>query len=253
MRQARTARSRLARPGRCPGCAGRDGAAGPGAEQGLHLDQQGAAALQDGHHDAAGDAGHAVAQHERPGVGHGPQAVVAHLEDAHLAGGAEAVLDRGQHPQGVVAVAVEGEHRVDEVLDRPGPGGVAVLGHVADHEERHAARLGQAGQALDAGAHLGQAARPAGPVGVGDRLERVDHEERGVVALDGRLDRLDVGPLEREQVTGHQAEARRPPAHLGRATPRPRRAGRRLRRRRATRAPGRGGSTCRSRAARRAA
>ena len=43
-----------------------------GAEQRLHLDQQRPAALQDGHDHAAGDAGHAVAEQQRAGIGHGP-------------------------------------------------------------------------------------------------------------------------------------------------------------------------------------
>ena len=194
---------------------GSRGADGPGAEQGLHLDQQRAAALEDRHHRAARHPVHAIPQHERPGIGHGAQAVVAHLEDADLAGGAEAMLDRGEDPQGVMAVPVEGEHRVDEMLDRAGPGEVSVLRHVSHQEQRHAAGLCHAGQALDAGAHLGQAARRLGQLGVRDRLERVDHEQRRVVALDGRLDLLDVGPLQREEVTGHQTEARRAPPHLG--------------------------------------
>ena len=144
-----------------------------------------------------------------PGSGTGAQAVVAHLEDADLARRSEAVLDRGQDAQGVVTVAVEGQHGVDEVLDGPGPGQVAVLGHVPDQEERDAARLGHAGQPFDAGAHLGQAPRRLAQIRVGDRLERVDDDESGVVPPDRRLDRLDVGALEREQVTWHQTHAER--------------------------------------------
>ena len=68
--------------------------------------------------------------------------------------------------------------------------------------------LGQAGQALDAGAHLRQAAGRLGQRGVGDGLERVDDDEGGRCALDRRLDRLDVGALEREEVAGHRADAR---------------------------------------------
>ena len=179
---------------RGPACAVATRRRPAGTEQRLHLDQERTAPLEHRHHDAAGDAGHAVPQHQRPGVGHGPQAVVAHLEDADLAGGPEAVLDRGQDAQRVVAVPVEGEHGVDQVLDRPGPGQIAVLGHVADQEQRDAARLRHAGQALDAGAHLGQASGRLGQLGVGDRLQRVDDQQRRAVALDRRLDRLDVGP-----------------------------------------------------------
>jgi hypothetical protein len=69
----------------------------PRAEERLHFDEQGPTSLHDGHHDAARNAGDAVAQHERARVGDGPQAVVTHLEDPHLTGRAEPVLDRRQH------------------------------------------------------------------------------------------------------------------------------------------------------------
>ena len=190
-------------------------AAGARPQQGLHLDEQRPPALQDRHDHAAGHARHAVPEHERAGVRDGAQPVVAHLEDADLARRPEAVLDRGQDPQRVVAVPVEGEHRVDEVLHGAGAGQVAVLGHVPHQEQRDAARLRHAGEALHAGAHLGQAARRLGQLGIGDGLQRVDHHEGRAVALDGRLDRLDVGALEGEEVVRHRAHARRPPAHLG--------------------------------------
>ncbi len=184
------------------------------SEQRLHFDQQRPPALQDRHDDAAGDAGHAVAEEERAGIGHGAEAVVAHLEDADLAGRPEAVLDRRQHAQGVVTVAVEGEHRVDQMLDGARPGQIAVLGHVADQEQRGPGRLGHAGQALDAGAHLGQAAGGLAQLGVRDGLQRVDHDQRGAMPLHGGLDGLDVGSLDGQEVPGHQADARGPPPNL---------------------------------------
>ena len=147
-----------------------------------------------------------------------------------------------------MAVAVEGEHGVDQVLDGPRPGQVAVLGDVAHQEERDAARLGHAGQALDAGAHLGQAAGGLAQLGVRDGLQRVDHHQGGAVPLDGRLDRLDVGPLNGQEVPGHQPDARGPARAPGPATPRPRPASRRARWRPATTAPGRAAWTCRCRA-----
>ena len=149
------------------------------AEQRLHLDQERPPALEHRDDDAARDAGHAVAQEHRARVRHGPQAVVAHLEDPHLAGGAEAVLDRGQDAQGVVAVAVEGEDGVDQVLDGPGPGQVAVLGHVADQDDGHPGRLGQPGQPVHAGSDLGQAPRRPRQLVVADGLDGVDHARAG--------------------------------------------------------------------------
>ena len=64
-------------------------------------------------------------------------------------------------------------------------------------------------------AHLGQAAGGLAQFGVGDRLERVDHHQGRAVTLDGGLDRLDVGPLERQEMPRHEADARGPSPHLG--------------------------------------
>ncbi len=104
----------------------------------------------------------------------------------------------------MVAVAVEGEHRVDEVLDGPRAGQVAVLGDMPDQEDRDAAGLRQARQALDAGAHLGQAAGRLGQIRIAHRLQRVDHDEGRVVMLDGLFDRPDVGSFEGQEVARHR-------------------------------------------------
>ncbi len=125
------------------------------------------------------------------------------------------MLHRVEHTERVVAVAVEGEHGVDQMLDRPRPREVPVLGHVPDEKDRDTTRLGQARQALDARPHLGQAACRLGQLGVRDGLQRVDHDEGGPRPPDRIFDRVDVGALEREQVRWHRAEARRPPADLG--------------------------------------
>ena len=50
-----------------------------------------------------------------------PHAVAAHLEHADLVGGSEAVLRRAQQPRRAEALTLEVDHRVDEVLERPGP------------------------------------------------------------------------------------------------------------------------------------
>ena len=61
-----------------------------------------------------------------------------HLEDADLVGRAEAVLHRAQDAELMAALAFEIEHRIDQMLDRLGPGDLAVLGDVADQD--HAPR-----------------------------------------------------------------------------------------------------------------
>ena len=77
----------------------------------------------------------------------------------------EAVLDRPQQAQGVVAVALEGQHGVDHVLEHPGTGQGAVLGDVADEDGRQAplpwpAATRRVGAAPDLG-HRARGRRPA--------------------------------------------------------------------------------------------
>ena len=71
---------------------------------------------------APGDCGVALADEQRGRVGDLLQPGVGHLEDADLVGRAEAVLHRPQDAEVVAAFALEIEHRVDHVLDHPGPG-----------------------------------------------------------------------------------------------------------------------------------
>ena len=97
-------------------------------------------------------------------------------------------------------VPVEGEHGVDQVLDRTWPGQVAVLGHVPDQEKGDPAGLGHASQALDAGAHLGQAAGRLGERRVRDGLERVHHDQGGPVPGHRLLDRPDVMALQSQEL-----------------------------------------------------
>ena len=78
----------------------------------------------------------------RLGSGTRSEAVARHLEQPELVGGAEAVLDRPQQAQRVVAVALEGQHGVDDVLEDPRPGQAAVLGDVADEHHGQPAALG---------------------------------------------------------------------------------------------------------------
>src|SRR5581483_8954241 len=73
-------------------------------------------------------------------IGHADEAGARHLEDAELVRRTEAVLYRAQHAMCVVAVALELEHAVDEMLEYARAGDRAVLRHVAD-EDRRDARL----------------------------------------------------------------------------------------------------------------
>src|SRR5438477_221813 len=79
-------------------------------------------------------AGRAVAEQLR-WVGHAGEPGPRHLEDTELVRRAEAVLDRAQDAVLAVAVALELEHAVDEVLEHARAGHGAVFRHVADEED----------------------------------------------------------------------------------------------------------------------
>ena len=70
------------------------------------------------------------------GFGDLGEAGAGHLEDADLVGGAEAVLDGAQDAELVAALALEVEDGVDHVLDDARAGDLAVLGDVADEDDR---------------------------------------------------------------------------------------------------------------------
>ena len=139
LRPGNPTRPTAVRPGRrrCP-ARGADVPVPRPADQRLHLDQQRAPALQDRHHHSARECRPSIAQQQLAGIAHGAQTVFAHFEDADLTGRTETVLDGGEHAHGMVTITVEGEHGVDQVLDRPGSGQVAVLGHMAHQHDRHA-------------------------------------------------------------------------------------------------------------------
>ena len=102
----------------------------------------------------------------------------AEVEAADLVDRAEAVLHRADHPEPGVAVALEVEHHVDEVLEHPRAGDRAVLGDVADHDRGDVAGLGHPDQRGRDLLDLGDAAGHAVDVGGADGLHGVDDQQR---------------------------------------------------------------------------
>ena len=82
-----------------------------------------------------------LADEARAGVEDLDEPALAHLEDADLVGRAEAVLQRAQRAVGALALALELQDAVDEVLEHARAGQRALLGHVADEQDRRALRL----------------------------------------------------------------------------------------------------------------
>ena len=106
--------------------------------------------------------GSAYRVRNRPdGSGRLVDAALVHLEAAHLVGRAEAVLQPAHQPQRGVFVALELQHHVDQVLQHPGPGHLAVLGDVADQDGGDAALLGHGDQRGGDRPDLGDPARHA--------------------------------------------------------------------------------------------
>ena len=145
----------------------------------------------------------AIRQEQSRGVRHFGKAAAGHLEHANLVGRAEPVLGRPQEPEGVRAVALEGEDGVDHMFDDAWARDLAVLGHVPDEQQRGVARLGEADQRLRRPAHLADRSRrrfdrvaPHGLNGIDDHeLRRVARAERRHDVLDERLRRELYGRL----------------------------------------------------------
>jgi len=122
--------------------------------QGLQLHQQRPRAFQGDEHAAARHRLGMGAQEDRARVGHALQALLGHREDADLVDRAESVLDRPHQPEAAVRVALEVQHRVDDVLQHARAGQRAFLRDVAHEHHRAAARLGRARELRRAFAHM---------------------------------------------------------------------------------------------------
>ena len=75
--------------------------------------------------------------------------------------GSEAVLRRAEDAVGHVLVALEIEHRIDDVLENSRTGKRAVLGDVTDEDEGRTHGLGHARESCGALAHLRNGTRRA--------------------------------------------------------------------------------------------
>ena len=135
-----------------------------GRDERLDLEQDRPRALERAGDRGADLAGQRLAE-ELGRVGDADEPLAGHLEDAELVRRAEAVLRRAQDAVGVVAVALELEHAVDEMLEHARARDGAVLRHVADEDRRDAVLLRDAEQAAGRLAHLADRAGRGAHVG----------------------------------------------------------------------------------------
>ena len=85
------------------------------------------------------------------------------------------------------------QHDVDQVFKRTRPGDGAVLGDMADEDQRHTGGFRRGGQRGGHRPHLGDPAGDTVGVSAGHGLHRVDDDERGLHRLDMAEHRLQVG------------------------------------------------------------
>ena len=92
-------------------------------------------------------------------VGDLAQAGAGHLEDGQFVRAAEPVLDAAQDAVGTLGVAFELQDHVHDMFEHLGTGDRAVLGDMADQDDRGCALLGITEQSRGALTHLRDAAR----------------------------------------------------------------------------------------------
>ena len=116
-------------------------------DQGLDLHQDGAGTLQAGDDRGAGDFERPFRHEQARGIGHFHQSRLLHFKDPQFVGGAEAVLDGAQQPEGVAPVPLQVEHGVHQMLQHHGAGDGPFLSDVADQEGGDAGEFGLLHQA----------------------------------------------------------------------------------------------------------
>ena len=145
----------------------------------LNLDEHRPRALEQRGDRAARRVARAIAHEELGRIRDRLESLLRHAKHADLVDAAEAILRRAQHAMIERALALEVQHRVDDVLERLRTGDAAALRDVPDDEHRGAALLGVAHQPRGAFAHLSDVARRALEIAREDRLNRVDDQHGG--------------------------------------------------------------------------
>jgi len=118
------------------------GAVSRGADQGLHLNEEGADTFDGGGYGHSAQPCMVLRQQEFGGIEHFPQAGLAHFIDADFSRAAKAVLDGAHHAVKVLLVAFKEQDSVYDVFQYLGAGQVAFLVDMADEDDGRTAFLG---------------------------------------------------------------------------------------------------------------
>ena len=200
----------------------------------LDLDEQRPAALERGRDGAPPGAGRGLATPRKAPAGSAtsrrPAPVISRTPTSSVE--PKRFLLRAQEAQRAVALALERQHDVDEVLERLGAGQAAVLGDVADEDDRRRRARGRTPPAAPPTRAPGRPspAGPSSPSSVSVWIESTT-SSAGSQPVGGLDDALDVGLGEHVRRASPaapvgQAEARGAQAGAGRPTPRPTRTAR---------------------------
>ena len=143
----------------------------------LHFDEDRPRSFNRAEHRGARDVGRPLREKQLRRIHHRLQAGTGHLEHAKLVRRAEAVLHRANHAMGVMLLALEVEHRVDDMLEHLGSGQAAVLRDMADENRRQVAALCREQQIGRRLPDLSHAARSRLQLQREHRLDRVDDQQ----------------------------------------------------------------------------
>ena len=159
------------------GRAPRRAVAGRGDER-LDLDEERPAALQRRRDDAPGRGTSCSTRNARAGsaTSRRPASTISRTPTSSVA--PNRFFEARTQPERAAALALDGDDRVDEVLQRLGPGDAPLLRHVADEDDRDPLPLRQLHQAQGRLADLADAAGRAVELVERRRLDRVDDDRR---------------------------------------------------------------------------
>lgn len=144
------------------------------------------------------------------------EAALRHLVQRDLLDRPETVLHRAQNPAPARAVPFEGQHRVDEVLERFRPRERAVLCDMADQDDRHVLFLREPLKDQRGRPNLSDGARRRGNGLRDDGLHRIDDHEGWRKRFRLPAGELGVGLREDEEVGHERVEPPRAESHLPR-------------------------------------
>src|SRR5207237_2333580 len=152
--------------------------------QALQLDEQGPGSLECDVHHVAHLTERAILQERPAWIGDLVHAAVTHLEDADVVGRTEPFFLAPEDAEGVVPLALEIQHRINDVLEHPRAGDGAFLIDMPDEEDRNLAALGQEHELTRALAHLADASRGRGYAAHEHGLDGIDHRHHRPLRLE---------------------------------------------------------------------